>query len=810
MNRSYKKKYLLKSSVSKSWIPFLFFLFCLAASPVAMAQKATTGAVTGIVLNKEGQPAEGITIAIPALNKGAVTNEAGQFLMSDIPANSYLLRVSGVGVKQEERRVMVRSGRTTVADFHLQQLTGELLEVSVMEKKNRYKADLPSSSLRLNEPLKEIPQNVQILTARTMADQQMLSMADGVNRLVSGATRVEHWADLYTRINTRGSRASAFRNGVDVTANWGPLNEDMSMVDHIEFVKGPAGFMMSNGEPSGIYNVVTKKPTGAGFNGEASLTLGSFDLYRASLDLDGKLDKEGKVLYRLNVMGQNKNSFRPNEYNNRYLLAPVITYKINDQTSLTLEYTYQHVKMSDPGSAYSFATEGYGILPRDFTLVGPGLDPTYIDDHSAFVNLQHQISDHWKLTAQLAYFNYSQLGANVWPDAVNPDGTIIRGMGNWDAISQYKFGQAYVNGDVQTGAIRHRILGGLDMGTKNYMADFAQYFLLDSVGGAFDSHHPDYGTPVNGYPVWDRSKPIAQRNPSITDQAYTGLYVQDELGFLNNKIRLTLAGRYTYVKQNEGGPSYDAKKFTPRVGLSVTLDKQTSVYALYDQSFIPQSGFLRDSSKIKPKTGNNLEVGLKKDWMEGKWSTTLSAYRIIRKGELRTDPNNVQNEQFSVILGETKTQGVEFDMKGELLPGLNLLVNYAYTDSKIAEATKAIPELKVGDRVPGYATHNVNAWLSYKLEQGALKGLGFSGGFTYMNDRDSWTWTGHDDIAGLPDYFRLDGSLFWEKGKVRLSANIYNILDKYLYNGTYEDWARYYSWQTEAGRNLRFNVAYRF
>ncbi|MFX1706981.1 TonB-dependent siderophore receptor [Chitinophaga sp. CC14] len=809
MNHFYVMRDMLKGTARRHLNPVLLIL-CLFVPVIAQAQKQGPGAVTGIILSQEGKPAEAVTVAIPALNKGTTTDTEGRFLLSDIPAGSYLLRVSGVGVKQEERKVTVRNGRTTVADFTLVQIAGELLEVSVTEKKNRYKADVPSSSLRLNEPLKEIPQNVQIITSRVMADQQMLTMADGVNRLVSGATRVEHWADLYTRINTRGSRASAFRNGVNVTSSWGPLNEDMSMVDHIEFVKGPAGFMMSNGEPSGIYNVVTKKPTGAGFNGEASFTLGSFDLYRASLDLDGKLEKTGKLLYRLNVMGQNKNSFRPYEYNNRYVVAPAITYKISDQTILTAEYTYQHVKMSDPGSAYSFAKEGYGVLPRDFTLVSAGLTPTNIDDHSVFVNLQHQISNQWKLTTQLSYFNYAQRGANVWPDAVNPDGTMIRGIGSWDAKSEYKFGQAYVNGDVQTGKIRHRILWGLDMGIKNFMADFGQYFLLDSVGGEFDSHHPNYGPPNNGYPVWDWSTPLEQRNPNINDQSYTGLYLQDELGFLENRIRLTLAGRYTYVKQNEGGPSYDAKKFTPRVGLSVSIDKQTSAYALYDQSFIPQTGFMRDSSKIKPKTGNNLEVGLKRDWMDSKWSTTLSVYRIIRKDELRSDPDNQQNEQFSVVLGQTKTQGIEFDMKGELLPGLNLLVNYAYTDSKIDEATKAIPDLKVGDRVPGYATHNVNAWLSYKLEQGALKGLGFSGGFSYMKDRDTWTATSAANLIGLPDYFRLDGSVFWEKGKIRVTANIYNILDKYLYSGTYEDWGGYYSWQTEAGRNFRFNVAYRF
>src|SRR5690606_8394758 len=104
----------------------------------------------------------------------------------------------------------------------------------------------------------------------------------------------------------------------------------------------------------------TKKPTGIQ-KGEATVTYGSFDLMRATLDLDGKLDKPGKLLYRLNLMGQTKNSFRDYEFNDRYSIAPVISYQLDEKTLLTAEYTFQHVTMSDIGSAYVFATEGYAI-----------------------------------------------------------------------------------------------------------------------------------------------------------------------------------------------------------------------------------------------------------------------------------------------------------------------------------------------------------------------------------------------------------------------------------------------------------------
>ncbi len=107
-------------------------------------------------------------------------------------------------------------------------------------------------------------------------------------------------------------------------------------------------------------------------------------------------------------MGQTQNSFRDYQYNNRISIAPVITYKIDDKTTLTAEYNFQYARMSDVGSSYVFSPNGYGDLPRNFTTAEAGIDPTVIKDHSLFLYLNHKINDDWKLTAQAAYFNYAQ------------------------------------------------------------------------------------------------------------------------------------------------------------------------------------------------------------------------------------------------------------------------------------------------------------------------------------------------------------------------------------------------------------------
>ena len=140
----------------------------------------------------------------------------------------------------------------------------------------------------------------------------------------------------------------------------------------------------------------------------------------------------------------------------------------------------QYAKMSDVGSYYVFTTDGYATLPRDFTAMPPGLDPTKIKDQSLFLNLQHQINSDWKLTAQVADLNYNQRGSSMWPDSVSADARLIRGVGIWDAKSEMTLAQAFINGDVATGSVRHRILGGIDIGTKNYFADWSQSHPLDT------------------------------------------------------------------------------------------------------------------------------------------------------------------------------------------------------------------------------------------------------------------------------------------------------------------------------------------
>lgn len=680
--------------------------------------------------------------------------------------------------------------------------------VEVLGKKTRPERQ-PSPTLRLAQPLITVPQNIQVVTSRLLSERQITNLDEGLMSLASGITRIEHWG-AYSRFNARGSRLAAFRDGMNITTTWGPMTEDMAFVDRVEFVKGPAGFMMSNGEPAGLYNVVTKKPTGER-HGEVSLSYGSHEFFRGTLDLDGSVNT--KLLYRLNAYGQSAQSHRKHEFAKRYGIAPVLNYKLSENTDLTLQYMYQYLNTSNTGGPYAFTPNGFGSLSREASMLEPGLTPTVYNDHYLLARLNHHLSSKWTLSAQTAWSLSLKQGESMWyytdktwTQPVTASGDLIRRVNTADAKTDMRFGQVYLNGKEYTGAITHTMLLGLDLGEKNSWHDWKQGHNLDTADKPFNVFNAkNNGSPANGYPVFDRSKSLEERaDATRIRQSYVGLYVQDQLGFFDDALRLTLAARYTDVKDDSYGTTVTHERhITPRLGLSYSIDKATSVYALYDQAFNPQMGRTRTSDKLKPITGNTYELGLKREWFGGRLSTSIAAYVMLRNNETTADPQNTASEDYKVQDGQSKAQGIELDLAGEVLPGLRLIANYAFTDYKVTKSI--LPSRPVGMRLAGYAKHTINAWLTYALPKGFQVGLGYNA----QLDRSSWGFVPATTTQSeLPDYHRFDANVSYTAGQFSLGLNVNNLMDKHLYSG--RAYADYTYQQSEAGRTYRLNMTYRF
>lgn len=680
----------------------------------------------------------------------------------------------------------------------------------------KYTTNDVSSTLRVKTPLQQLPQNIQTINSDVILDQGSFNMTDAVTRNVSGLVRQEVSNNLGPYIFMRGGQVSSFRNGVDLTAIYrGPSPDDAAIIDRVEFVKGPSLFMNNIGDPAGSFNVVTKQPTGSEHYSVSAMA-GSWNFYRILADMDGVIGKSKKLQYRLDVMGMKSRSFVKSDFNNRLLIAPVIKYQLNDHSYISGEYIFQKFKYAMQ-SPIVMSPNGFASLPTNFTIHETSLTPYTPTDQNAFFTYNNQLNEKWSVTARFSYLQNDSEGTYMWVTSVNEDDSqILLRNPKYDLTRFMVFSeQAFINGSFTTGSVHHNLLAGVDVNQKEFYADsYVQYDT--ATDGSLNYYALDINNPVYGADVPNYSTPGGVKNGNTHQTAnYISGYVMDELLLFQDKLRLTVGLRGTKLntRNTVSGTvtSTDDLAFTPRTGFSYSITKDFSVYGLFDKTFQAQTGVqgVAQSSgdstvytagdAVSPLLGRVFEIGLKKDWMRGRVSTTVAVYTIERQNISESIPSTSYKTQ----IGESRSSGIDVDIKGELAKGLNVIVNYAYNDSKVIESET---ESLVGARTAMYVKHIQNTWVNYTLPiRGALKGFGISAGYQYMGGRGERYSTATP--TKVPDYFRMDVGVNWRNQHFAVNLLVNNVTDK---NSIGTPWYRngLYYWVPNAPRNFRLSLTY--
>ena len=782
----------------------LVIFFLVLSTSCALAQTVVRGVVRAGDGPRAGAPLAEASVSSPQTREVATTDSSGRFeLRGRQPIT--VVTISHLGFQAQAVRVQAGSPVLTVALATSAATT--LGEATVTSKYYRqYTTQAVSSALRLQTPLLQLSQDIQTVTPEAIFDQGSFNTTDGVARNVSGITRLEISNNLGPYLFMRGGQIASLRNGVDLTPIYrGPVPDDAALIDRVEFVKGPALFMNNLGDPAGSFNVVTKQPTATPHYALTAM-LGSYDLYRLAADLGGQLSTSGRLQYRLNAMALSTNSFVPGDFNRRLLVAPVLKYQLSDRTYLAAEYTFQAFSYG-LYSPIVMTPNGFGSLPRDFTISEASLPPIRVRDHSGLLTLGHQFGPDWQLTARGAFMLDNAEGIYLWVTGVNKDNpNVLLRNPKYDLNRSQVFSeQAFVNGKLTTGPLTHRLLVGADVNQKKFLADSYVEYDKTAAGGLvyypLDVTNPAHGAAVPGYSAPGE---LAARNTEQTIN-YASAYALDEVALLHDKLRFTPGLRYTTVQTNNlvsGVASSSRDRVaTPRLGISYSVLPSLSVYGLYDGTLMPQAGTTSTGAAIAPLRGTNRELGVKKNWLDGRWTSAVAGYYITRSGIIATDPNN---SLYRIEVGENHAQGVDVDVVGQVVRGLNVVINYAYNDSRIDQDVN--PAL-VGARTPLYVKHIQNTWLNYELPARLARGLSFSLGYQYQAGRG-----GRYAVAApyaIPDYFRLDGGVGWQTTHLKVNLLVNNLLNDNLIMAPWLRNGLYY-WVPQPGINGRLSASYTF
>ncbi|AEG01271.1 TonB-dependent siderophore receptor [Methylomonas methanica] len=619
-----------------------------------------------------------------------------------------------------------------------------------------------TTGTKTDTPNMETPINVQVITKSVMNDQQTIKLSE-VLKNVAGVVTSQGSGGVSDDIFLRGFRTSVqFRNGFRFDNHFSSLGtRQMANVERIEVTKGPAAILYGRLEPGGMINVVTKQPLAKPYYA-LQQQFGSFDLYRTTLDATGPITDDDTLLYRFNGSFESSGSFRELVDNERTFLAPTVTWNINPQTHVTLEMEYRHDRLGYDPQVWPFINGQYISMPRSRNLAERSLGET--EEILIGLNWSHRFNDDWKIEHRfVADMLSSELVDTVANgNTLGPNNSVGRlayiTSQPWDENTYYT--ELNLTGHFDTGFLNHTLLVGGDY----YRNDLAVSWLDATLN------------PINVFnPIHDDTiVSVVPESPSNRSADFFGLYAQDQIT-LPYGFHVMGGLRYQYVKQwdnltGTSQPSDDA--VTPRVGVLWQARDWLSVYGNYVENFGDSNVTARtqDGKPLPPQSAQQWEVGTKFEFFDGKLNATL-AYFDLTKQNVQTPDRT--NPIYSVAQGEVRSRGPEVDIRGELLPGWNVIATYANLDTRITKSNSD----DLGSRLFAVPRNMGSLWSTYEFLHGDLKGLKFGGGLRLQDGSAGFNTpqetTGFATVDLLAAYSMKVG-----KSKITAQINVNNLLDK--------------------------------
>lgn len=153
----------------------------------------------------------------------------------------------------------------------------ETIEVTASAD-DAYVATQANSVLKSDKPLFETAQSVSVITREQLDQKQATTLTEALNG-VAGVSAGQYgrrgWDDMTIRGQLTSSQVLV--DGMRTATSTNFLNSmDISGLESVQVVKGPASVGFGQMQPGGVINLATKRPKAENFN-HVNLSYGSYD-----------------------------------------------------------------------------------------------------------------------------------------------------------------------------------------------------------------------------------------------------------------------------------------------------------------------------------------------------------------------------------------------------------------------------------------------------------------------------------------------------------------------------------------------------
>ena len=718
-----------------------------------------------------------------------------------------------------------------------------------------------SANAKFVAPLLDTPKSVSVISKQLLADTQVTTLSDAL-RTVPGITlgAGEGGNPNGDRPFIRGynSESSMYVDGV---RNATSQNREMFAIEQVEITKGSASAQGGAGTTGGSINMISKVAK-KGDSLEGSIGSGTDNYQR--ITLDGNKDFGNGIAARVAVMGH-KNEKAGQSDGAEYAragIAPSITFGLDTPTRATLAYYYlKSDDTPDSGIPYNnpFATtnanakfngngkpidvkqgEYYGWKDRDFQKQ---------ENQIGTIKLEHDLTDNLTITNTAVYNNSKNdylwtnpddSGGNFYSATGKLTGNVWARANSRVADTDTFTDQLALTGKFNTGFLKHSFNLGAEYSDQE--TDRTQYIIdgLASTGAAHNACKPadiasgwctSVQNPNRG--AWTGTLSTDGADSYNIQSKNTSVYFLDSIE-LHPQWLLDLGVRWdkynteqtmTYGARNSAVLGSATVAPTAKVGDQVAIEndkdfinwqagvtfkptENSSIYASYATSSNPvgvdggdgSEGITAAINNLKPEEVKTYELGTKWDVLNDKLNLTAAIFRTEK-----TNTRATTTEGTTSNIGETRVDGIELGVTGNITEKWAVMAGYTYLDSELVDGgfTKVgdeyVPNPSNGNQVQNVAKNSATLWTTYAV----LPQVTIGGGATYMDK----VFGNATNTKWVPSYVRYDAMARYNVNKnVDLQLNVNNLSDKRYFTKAY---ASHYATEAE-GRSAVLSVNFKY
>lgn len=652
-----------------------------------------------------------------------------------------------------------------------------------------YRAANSVSATRIALPIRQLPMTVSAFTEAFIEDQKAYDLYDIV-KWAPGVHQDNVSPQGWVRYNIRGFTSAAVqRNG------FGSFRFiDTTNIARVEVVKGPASLLYGQINPGGVINYITKRPE-ARPRVQVTASAGDRGYTRAVVDATGPVPgTRGKLLYRAIAMSEDIQQFQVLAHGKKHLFAPSLTFNFSDHTMLTVDFEhFERLEDMLTGGVILIYDDGiptvpYPRLPWDFSYAGAGDFQDFISDAFS-AEFTTRIGERLNLRATYldAYWDMEwratgQGGTGLLPqpfiDHYYPPGA---GLTSAHAMYRRNRWEHQWGGErtAQIDALSRFEIGGVQLtALAGYKRNFdtrlrgVQKNNPNVAGSPFYLKPWDLRNPL----TWDRAVPFGLESLVLAANARSSSDGSSLFGVitataLDERLRL-LGGYARHELHNDPTYNFVAGTMTsathraadvPQAGALLELTKGLGAFISYSESFLANTNMLRvnnvPTTPASPSLGRGWEAGLKLDLLDGRFSGTISAYRVqARPTGIVTVTSGVDSSGTTLFTdiqgGSQLSQGFELDLLFAPIDALQVMVGFSRCDA----VYERHPTNAAFDGTPLVATpdRTFSLWGKYIFQSGPLHGFTLAGGFSYVGDM---AYVSNNPLVRTASYATIDLTL---------------------------------------------------